>query len=217
MKMKFPFLMSRSPVSAAAAITLAAFLIYHPSARATSETWTGTPGDGVTWSATGNWSNGIITGTTGATTNTDTATFSTTSGTTITVDAGRNLQTITFTGNVGSFTLSSGSFVLTNGGTIQIAAAATSTGVTETINTPLVLAGAGYTITNLAPTASLDLLNIGGNITNIASSGTSTLTLAGTTGTNANTIGGIISDNGVTAATGVTKSGASTWVLSAPC
>jgi streptogramin lyase len=102
--------------------------------------WTGV--SSTSWSDSGNWS-GPVPGAIIDTTNTDTAIFDRNSpNSPLTVDAGRNIQNITFdTASVNSLTIGtvgSPSLLLTAGGTIQT----TSTVVNaETINAPLVLEG----------------------------------------------------------------------------
>ncbi len=89
-----------------------------------------------------------------------------------------------------------------------------STDVVETINAPLVLQGAGYTITNNAASgngAGSGTLKIGGQISG-GSAVATTLTLRGSN-TNANLVSGNIV-NGSATALAVTKTDAGTWILS---
>jgi autotransporter-associated beta strand protein len=202
-------------------------------------TWSSTP-DTADWENDGgnkNWSNlnkNIFPGTTtaGSTTNTDTATFNSTStktGVTLTTKSGSfdlNIKNITFDASAVSYTIGATngkSLLLTSAGTVQITSALSGTNITETINAPIVLepatsttAGA-YTFQNDA-TSSTNALNFGGGITGGTTSfGNSTtpgitLTLAGSN-TGANTISGVISNGNATNGVAVTKSGAGTWVL----
>ncbi len=171
--------------------------------------WTGA--SSMNWVDGGNWT-GTVPGATSGATNTDTASFSqNAANSTLVVDAGRNVQNITFdTANVNSLvigTTAGPSLLLTAGGTIQT----TSTVVfSQTINAPLVLGG-DYTFNSSAANSSARLL-FGGGITPSATSGTTTLTLAGSN-TGANTIAGIVADNGA-GSLAVVKNGTGLWILS---
>ncbi|HEV2971173.1 MAG TPA: autotransporter-associated beta strand repeat-containing protein [Pirellulales bacterium] len=174
-----------------------------------ADVWTGA--SSTSWAASGNW-NGAVPGATSGTTNTDTATFSQNAANSpLVIDAGRNLQNITFdTPNVNSLIIgvSGGpSLLLTAGGTIQ----ATSTVANaETVNAPLVLEGS-YAFTSGA-TSTTATLNFGGGITPGPTTGTTTLALnGGNTGTN--TIHGVLADHGA-GLLAVSKSGAGVWILS---
>ena len=143
------------------------------------------------------------------TTNTDTATFNSGSGT-ITVDANRDLKNIVFDTGAGSFTLTGGSLLLTSGGTSQITSMLTGNSITEGINSPLTLEGS-YTFANNSATTT-NVFQIGGTVTSAAASGTTTLTLTGTnTGTNSLT--NVISNGTGTNKVALTKSGLGTWIL----
>ncbi len=170
------------------------------SAHAASGTWNGGSGN---W-ATGTWTPSTPGATTG-TTNTDVATLNTGTGT-LTVDTGRNVKSITFDGGVGSYTLSGGSLVLTTGGTTQLASTVTSTGQVMAISTPISLAG-NYTFANNAATN--DTLTLGSITHSVASLTTTTL---GGANTGANTVSGVISDNGVNKMA-LSKAGLGTWIL----
>ncbi len=128
-------------------------------------------------------------GATAGTTNTDTATFNTTStNTTPFVDPNRNLENITFDTSAAAYTFNNGPFVLTSGGTIQIASTFTGSNITETFNTPLTLEG-NYTLANNATNAG-DVLTFAGAISS-GVAGTQTLTVSGNDAVNINgAIGG---------------------------
>jgi autotransporter-associated beta strand protein len=171
--------------------------------------WTGA--SSTSWNAAGNWT-GAIPGATTGTTNTSTATFNrnaTNSPTTI--DAGRNLQNLTFdTANVNSLTVGAvagPTLLLTSGGTIQTTSTVANF---QTINAPLVLEG-NYNFTSGA-TSSAATLTFGGGITPGPTTGVTTLTLNGGN-TGANTIKGVLANNGA-GLLAVTKSGSGTWLLS---
>ncbi len=180
---------------------------------ATGGAWTG--GAGTTnWATAGNWS-GKVPGATSGTTNTDTATFNqAVTFSPLTIDSGRNLQSLTFdTGNVSSITVGTttgNALLLTNGGFVVSTASVTNP---QIINAPLVLEGTAgtYTFSNLS-TTNAATLTFGGAITPGASSGVTTLTLNGSN-TGANTISGSLSDHGG-AQLAVTKAQAGTWTLS---
>ena len=171
--------------------------------------WTGA--SSTSWADSGNWT-GPVPGATSGATNTDTANFSqSATNSTVVIDAGRNVQSITFdTANVNSLVIGATvgpSLMLTAGGTIQT----TSTVVNaQTINAPLVLGG-DYTFNSGAANASARLL-FGGGITPSATSSTTTLTLAGSN-TGANTIAGVLADNGA-GSLSVVKDGSGLWILS---
>jgi len=174
-----------------------------------ADVWTGA--SSASWATSGNWT-GAVPGATSGTTNTDTATFSqNASNSSLVIDAGRNLQNITFdTASVNSLTVGAvagPSLLLTSGGTVQT----TSTVVNaQTVNAPLVLEG-NYTFTSGASSGSATL-NFGGGITPGATSGTTTLTLNGANA-GANTVSGVLTDHGA-GILAVTKSGSGIWTLS---
>jgi autotransporter-associated beta strand protein len=188
------------------------------SAQAASANWTGAT-DGL-WSATNgaNWSTGASTapGSTSITTSTDVATFNTAgnNNTIITIDANRNIKSLTFDTSTTSYTIGSAganggnALLLTSVGAITLAATATGTNLTETFNAPLTLEGS-YTFTNSNADAGSALI-FAGNITNAAASN---LTISGTGAGTGNLISGSISDGvGVQSVT-ISASG-STWTLS---
>ena len=201
-----------------AALTASAGLTMYSPVQAASGTWLNT-GSVQSWSDAGNWSGGTIPGATSGTTNTDVATFNTalgtvgTSGNPVTIDAGRNIGGITFdTASVGAFTIGTtggNALTLTSGGAIQMTA--TAIAGTETINAPIVLAGAGATYAFTNNSTSTGTLVIGGTVKG-GTAGATVLTLNGSS-TNANTISGIIS-NGTATSLAIAKSDAGKWVLS---
>jgi autotransporter-associated beta strand protein len=176
---------------------------------AAPSSWTGA--SSTNWADSGNWS-GAVPGATAGTTNTDTATFNQNApNSQLTIDAGRNIQDINFdTANLNSLTIGmvgGNALLLTAGGTIQTTSTVTKS---QAVNAPLVLEG-NYTFTSGASSSSATL-GFGGGITPAAMSGVTTLTLNGSN-TGANTISGILADNG-TGQLAVSKSGSGTWILS---
>ncbi len=173
--------------------------------------WTG-GNSNTNWSDTGNWFGGVVPGSTSGTANTDTALFSqTVTFNPLTIDTGRNVMNITFdTAAVSSTiigTTTGPALFLTAGGTIQ----STSTIVNpQAVNAPLVLEG-NYSFTSGA-TSSTATLTFGGAISPAATSGVTTLTLNGTN-TGANTISGVLADNGA-GKLAVAVGGTSRWVFS---
>jgi autotransporter-associated beta strand protein len=172
-------------------------------------TWTGTTS--TNWSDIGNWS-GAVSGATIGTTNAATALFTQNApNSPLTIDAGRNLQNITFdTAAVNSLTIGIAGgqpLLLTAGGTIQITSTVTKP---QTVNAPLVLEG-DYTLSSGA-SSNLATLNLGGGITPGATSGITTLTLNGVN-TGANTISGVVADNG-SGQLAVSMNGTGAWILS---
>jgi fibronectin-binding autotransporter adhesin len=171
--------------------------------------WTGT--NSSNWADSGNWSSAIPGAATG-TSNTDTAAFNQNApNSPLTIDPGWNVKNITFdTAGVNSLTIGTiggNPLLLTAGGMIQ----STSTVVNpQTVNAPLVLEG-DYTFISGAISSSATL-SFGGGITPGATSGITTLTLDGDN-TGANTINGVLADNG-SAQLAVTKSGSGVWILS---
>ncbi len=182
-------------------------------AGATSSIWTGAVD--TTWANSGNWTGGVPGATTG-TTNTDSAVFNSYNATNPVpvVDAGRNLQNIGFGNTTGALTASlnlgtttGNALLLTSGGTIQTGSAVN---LPQNVNAPLVLEGTNgtYTFASNAATTTATL-NFGGAITAGATSGTTTLTLAGTN-SGANTISGSIGNG--SAQTALNVQGGN-WVL----
>ena len=119
--------------------------------------WTGAVS--TNWVDAGNWT-GAVPGAITGTTNTSTATFNQSAARSpSTIDAGRNIQNITFdTASVSALTIGTvagQSLLLTTGGTVQT----TSTVVnTQTINAPLVLEG-NYTFTSGASSSTARLIS----------------------------------------------------------
>lgn len=203
----------RSFAATRASLTLAvASMSFACSAQAASATWTGTT-DG-TWATGSNWG-GTPPGSTVGATNTDTATFNDAGNgnTSITVDASRNLQFITFdTASVAAYTIGSAgvnggnALTFTNGGKISLTSTVTAT---ETFNAPLSLAGS-MSLENLNTTTGR--LVVAGNITNTAAS---TIQLFGATGSTAvNVISGNIVQGTGTLAVTVNSGATNVWELS---
>ena len=168
-------------------------------ASAANGTWSSSASS-PQWFLTNEWVSGIVPGATSGTTNTDTATFNTTStNTTPFVDSNRNLENITFDTSAAAYTFNNGPLVLTSGGTIQIASTFSGSNITETFNTPLTLEG-NYTFNNNA-TNTGDFLTFAGGITS-GVTGTQTLTVSGNDAVNIN---GAI--GGGTGTIGLTKNG----------
>ena len=190
--------------------------------QAADEIWNGLDGN-PEWSSVGNWVNNLAApGSTSGTTSADIATFDSAISNTwgdslenpIVTTPNLNLSGIRFTAEAGSYFIGekSGSpMLLTSGGSIQILSTLTATGVTETVNAPLIIQGASgtYTLANNS-TDSLSVLNIGGSIVGDGA-GASLLTLAGTN-TGINAISGVIG-NGAATTLGITKTGDGSWNL----
>ncbi len=203
---------------------------------AASATWTGGTGTQA-WSNGANWSTDpAVPGATSGTTNADVATFNTaTAGTNVTIDAGRNIRTLTFGAGAGVFTI--GETTANTGEALSLSSSGNitlETGVTATttINAPLILQPASSStagtssfnnsaISGADTTASTPKLNFAGDISGGTTSAGITLTLAGTVGTrngsnsasaltSANTISGVISDGGATNGLAVTINGTNT-------
>ncbi len=179
--------------------------------------WTGSVS--TVWANAGNW-NGTVPGVAGATdataTNTGTALFNANAVTNPTpvVDAGRNLQNITFDNNGGNLTTSltlgtagGNALLLTSGGTIQTTSTVANA---QTINAPLVLEGDYQFVSNAAVSSAT--LNFGGGITAGGTTGTVYLTLNGTN-TGTNTISGVLANGAGGATLGLTVSSGN-WTLS---
>jgi probable HAF family extracellular repeat protein/autotransporter-associated beta strand protein len=165
----------------------------------------------TSWADSGNWS-GPVPGNPTGTSNLDTAVFNQSAlNSPLVIDAGRNLQNITFeSASVSSMTVGTvggNAMLLTAGGTIQTTATVVNP---QTINAPLVLEG-NYTFTSGASTSSATL-SFGGRITPAVTSGVTTLTLNGSN-TGPNTISGALSDNG-SGQLAITMSGTGVWILS---
>ena len=176
-------------------------------ALAASGTWSlsaATPGD---WQTTTNWVGGIVPGTTSGITNTDTATFNSSSSfTSVVPDLGRNLENITF--EILGRALHNRrqrELVMRSFGTIQIASTFSGSSINETINAPLTLEG-DCTLADNSANAGVSL-DFGGAIS-AADQGGSVLTVAGAGNTTiSGAIGGIKTID-------LVKSGAGTLTLS---
>ncbi len=179
-------------------------------AQAASDAWSATPTDSD-WANTLNWVGGTPPGATTGTTNTDTATFTTSSIVAVTVDAGRNLQNITFGGN-NTFTLGGSTLLLTSGGTILSNGSA----VDQRISAPLQIQGDGgtYTIETNTPGTNREL-QVSGGISGVATAGNTTvLTLTGSSGGNNEiTSAGAITDGTGGGKLALVKDGAGLWIL----
>lgn len=180
------------------------------------------------WSNGLNWASGIAPGATSGTTNPNTATFGSNTGSTlITIDAGRNLRSLLFSGtnSLGLYTIGSAgaglgeSLHLSSGGSILISPG---TLTVTTINAPIILEAASgttagtYSFTNNATSDDADpnqfKLNIAGSISGGITTSTITLNLNGSAGnrsssTSANLITGLISDGGAAGGLSIAVSG----------
>jgi fibronectin-binding autotransporter adhesin len=147
-------------------------------APAASGAWSPTATTG-TWQTAGNWI-GVVPGATSGTTNSDTAIFNSSSTTTTIIpDAGRNLEFITFDTSATAYTIGTivgNGLLLTSGGTIQIASTFNGSGISESINAPLILEGS-YTFADNSPLSN-DTLNFGGAPISSGVAGTQTLTIS---------------------------------------
>ncbi len=189
----------------------AAFTCAMPFASAADQTWNGASNG--SWTNSLNWVGLGAPGAPGAITgdsSPDTATFNNAGNTAITVDANRNIKNIVFnTASAGPFTFGGGPFVLTSGGAITVNSSVTTT---QTFNTNLLLStviGSTYSFINNA-IANSAKLNINGDVTGQAASGTQTITLGGSKG---GTIAGTIENGSAGGSVGLTKSGVGTWTL----
>jgi fibronectin-binding autotransporter adhesin len=186
-------------------------------------TWLATPADN-TWSTTGDWTAGVVPGTTGTTTNTDTATFNQTDTTTfglaanpLVIDSGRNIGSILFDTAAASpyviGTTGGNALLLTTGGTIQTTSTVANI---QTVNAPLTLEPASgstagsYTFSSNSANAA-DVLNLGGAVTTGTTSAADTLNLAGTN-IGSNDLSGTFSDTG-SGGLIIAKAGAGAWTL----
>lgn len=187
---------------------------------AASRTWSST-GASADWASTTNWGGALAPGRVDNNNSADTATFSSavgvvgTSGNPVTIDLDRKIGFITFdTASVGSFTIgTTGGNTLTaagaGGSTFQMTSSVVNT---QTINAPLAIRNAVFLSLLNNSTTSSALFNVGGSITTIAASLTSTVALGGTN-TGDNTLSGALSD-GATAVLALSKYDAGTWVVS---
>ena len=172
---------------------------------ASTSTWKGATG--ADWSTVGSW-----TGTDTPPVAADTALFNSGSGTVnVANGSAQSITSITFDTAAATFvigTTGSAGLNLQSGGTIQIASSI-SANKTETINAPLVLAGASgaYTFANNSTGSTL---NFGGGITGGAA-GATVLTLGGSNTANTNTISGVIATGSATSVALTTTGGV--WAL----
>lgn len=181
-------------------------------ASAATITWN-VDADG-SWVTDANWDLGVAPGSTIGTTNTDISVFGNVISTAraITVDTGRNIFAVDFSGNSGAYTLSGGSFVLSNGGYIQTSGGGSIH--TDSVNTPITLVGDATFATNSTTAGRVLAFGSAATITG-SSTQNSVLTLDGVGTSNSNAIAGIIS-NGTGFTTSVVKSGTGNWVLNGP-
>ncbi len=128
------------------------------------------------------------------------------------IDTGSIVRIIVFdTANVNSMTIGTvggNALLLVPGGQIETTATVVNP---QTVNAPLVLNGVDYTFTSGASSSSATL-SFGGGIEPRATSGVTTLTLNGSN-TGANTISGVLADNGQ-GQLAITMSGTGVWILS---
>jgi autotransporter-associated beta strand protein len=216
-------------------ICFAVLLPYAPrQALAASETWSG-GGPSGNWSNSANWSGGAAPGSTSGITSPDIALFNTavstgtwggSAGNPVVIDqATQNIGGITFSTSAGSYFIGStggNPLLLSSTGGIQIASSLSGSGITETINAPLIIEPATttslatYTFANSSGIAS-DTLFFGGAITGGATTalngsdsspegGAIVLLLTGSNA-GANTIAGLISDGASQSSTPVSQAG----------
>jgi autotransporter-associated beta strand protein len=190
-------------------------------ALAADGTWSLTNNNG-NWVTGGNWVGSVIPGSTTATNSTDAAYFSallTGANRTVTVDANRNIQNITFdAGNSGAFgyTLSGGSLLLTSGGTI--AATGGAGAHTDTISSPMTIVGNNATYRfNNDSTLATRLLSISGGITGRSTTGGTTTVVLGGSGlaTGTNNFSSALLSGSFGGSMALVKEGSATWYLAA--
>ena len=196
-----------------ASITLCTFFAAVSGLHGASDTWAAAPANS-TWTDPLNWVAATPPGATAGTTNTDTATFAVTSNSAVTVDAGRNLQNITFgTAPTTIYTLSAGSLLLTSGGTILGTGAGTGAGE-QRISSALVLQGDGgtYRIQTDMPGVNREMI-ISGGITGASTGVNNTaLTLAGSSA-GSNSIATVIANGAGGGSLSLVKEGVGLWLL----
>lgn len=206
-------------------------LLVAPKTRADggSATWLFNPDtpNWVTSPGVSNWSTGNkqFPGQIGTLTNPDTAIFLTSNTLSITINsASLNVKSLNFGSSVvtpSNFTIGStagNSLLLSSGGEIAILGLPSGvTGVTETVNAPLVLEPATsstagtYTFRN-SSTSTTNSLTIGGSVSGGSTSSTITLSLGGSN-TGANTVSGAISNGSASGGLSITKDSGGTWKL----
>ncbi|MCX6915935.1 MAG: autotransporter-associated beta strand repeat-containing protein [Verrucomicrobia bacterium] len=182
------------------------------SALAASDSWKADASG--SWNLIGNWTAGNIPGSTTQINSTDVATFGFTlsADRTVTVDANRNIGTITFSHTSDKrYLLSGGSLKLPSGGILRSTASGTHT---DTISSAIEIQGDGGTATLTADGGTATSLLSIGALTGVASgANTTTLTLNGAN-TGANAITGIIGDGSSGGKLAIVKDGAGAWKLS---
>ena len=163
------------------------------------------------WVTDANW-NPQAPGSTSTTNTIDTATFGSaiTTPATITVDANRNIFSLSFLSTSNAYTLTGGSLLLTAGGGIQTSGSGSNH--TDSIASPITLQGDATFTANA--TSNSRLLSITASVTGSAASGNaSTLNLNGSN-TGLNSISGVIADGPNGGQLALIKSGAGTWAFS---
>jgi autotransporter-associated beta strand protein len=171
-------------------------------------TWTN-PASG-SWVTDANW-NPQAPGSTSTTNTIDTATFggAIAAPATVTMDANRNIFSLSFLSTSNAYTLTGGSLLLTAGGGIQTSGGGSNH--TDSIASPITLQGDATFTANAISNSRL--LSIAGNVTGSAASGNvSTLNFTGSN-TGANSISGVIADGLNGGQLALVKSGAGTWSL----
>lgn len=208
--MKFRSLAHLSPFPKYAVIACAS-LSAVAELKADSATWLAAPANG-NWAEATNWVGGIAPGATTGTTNTDTATFGTSSVVAVIADENRNLQNITYSSNTSVYTISGGPLLLTSGGTLL----STNVAQDQRITAPIVLQGEGgtYKFQTDTPGSNREIIISAGGITGASTATFNTaLTLAGTS-TGSNAISSVIGDGTGGGTLSLVKEGASLWILS---
>lgn len=180
-------------------------------------TWTGASGGD--WDTDANWDSGSKP--TGA----DTVIFNSNISSVTNSASDQTVTHIRFDStSVGSVTIGSttgNSITLNNGGQIAILNTVTTPSLTETINSPIILAPAtatsngAHTFTNNGSMATTRLV-IGGAVSGGTTTGGITLTLTGPSAQSqgSNEVKGLISDGGAAAGLSIVKTSAGRWILS---
>ena len=171
-------------------------------------TWTNAASG--SWATDANW-NPQAPGSTSTTNTIDTATFGSTitAPATVTVDANRNIFSLSFLSTSNAYTLTGGSLLLSAGGGIQTSGGGSNH--TDSIASPITLQGDATFSANA--TTNARLLSITANVTGSAAGGNvSTLTLTGSN-TGTNSISGGIADGPNGGQLALVKSGVGFWSL----
>jgi len=168
-----------------ASLFLLLILLIPESAWAADSAWTGAV-DGA-WTNADNWTSGVPGAVSPTINNGDTVTFNNDSNTTVTVDAWRNLENITFGIAASPFTLTSGVLHLTDEGTLTNSAAGA---FTQTISSSVVLEG-DYIVDGAGTTEISGVLSGAGGL---VKNGSGTLILSGDNSSSAT--GGTITTDG---------------------